>query len=233
VLWATTARGRVTGRGLALAVGFGLVFGACGYLTGPLGPRDTSGIDAVNPWLPRSWTGAVAIADWVLLLAGPTLLAPLAGFFLAGHGDRESLPERRFVQCLCVGLLGNVIAALTATLTASATIAVAIESPAAANWLDHGANLTGTAAYLWNLDAAGSEGAYLIVCFCVPMIGFVLSGVSGALVHGRELLFGGESPPARDGEGPGRGGPPRDPAPLVPVAPQGGGRSLWPAVDGS
>jgi hypothetical protein len=30
VLWLTPARSRVSGRALALAVGFGLVFGACG-----------------------------------------------------------------------------------------------------------------------------------------------------------------------------------------------------------
>jgi hypothetical protein len=224
VLWLTSARSQVTGRALALAVGFGLILGACGYLSAPLGPRDTTGIDAVNPWLPRSWLGGVTIADWVLLFAGPALLGPVAGFCFRGREGRDSLADRRFVQCLCVGLLGNVVAVLTATVAASVTIAVALEFPAAANYLDHGANLRGTAAYLWGLNAGGSEGAFLIAWFCVPMVGLVVSGVIGALPYGRELLAGGgdSTPPGGGGGGHGRGGPPRDPAPSAPVAPQDG-----------
>jgi hypothetical protein len=220
VLGLTSARSQVSGRALALAVGFGLLLGACGYLSAPLGPRDTTGIDAVNPWLPGSWTGGLAVADWVLVFAGPALLGPIAGFCFGGRGDRASLPDRRFVQCLCVGVVGSVVAVITATVAASATIAVALEFPAAANWLDHGANLTGTAAYLWGLNAAGSEGAFPLVWVCVPLVGLVVSGVVGALTFGRELLLGREPPPGSGGDGGGgggrgRGGPPRDPAPPV------------------
>jgi hypothetical protein len=222
VLWATSARGRVTSGALTLAVGLGLVLGACGYLSAPLGPRATTGIDAVNPWLPRSWLGWVTIADWVLLFAGPALLGPVAGLCFAGQGDRGSLPGRRFIQCLCVGVLANVVAALTATVMASATIAAALTFPSAANWLDRGADLKGTAAYLWGLNAVGSESAYLIVCLCVPFVGLVVGVAVGALAFGREVLAGGQSPSAGGGGGRGDGGPPRDPAPRAPAAPQGG-----------
>jgi hypothetical protein len=70
-----------------------------------------------------------------------------------------------------------------ATLSARAA-ALRMNYAAAANWLDHGANLTSTAAYLWDLNASGSEGAYLIVCLCVPLVGLVVSGIVGALVFG-------------------------------------------------
>jgi hypothetical protein len=201
VLWLTSERSQVSGRALALAVGFGLMLGACGYLSGPLGPGNTTGSPgntaggAVNPWLPGSWTSVVTIADWVLLFAGPALLGPIAGFCCGRRRERLPLVNWRFVQCLCVGLLGSIVAALTATVAASATIAVALEFPAAASYLDHGANLTGTAAYLWGLNAGGSEGAFPLIWFCVPVVGFVVSVVVGAVTFGRELGFGGESPP--------------------------------------
>lgn len=138
----------------------------------------------MNPWLPQSWLGGITIADWTLLFGGPAVLAPVAALCFPGRGDRQSLMERRIAQCLCVGLLSSVIAVLTATVAASATIAVALQFPAAANWLDRGANLTGTAAYLWGLNAAGSESAYLIVCLCVPFVSLVMSAVTGGFACG-------------------------------------------------
>ena len=83
--------------------------------------------------------------------------------------------QTRAVELVGVHALGEgkVVAVVTATVAASATIAVALEFPAAANYLDHGANLTGTSAYLWDLNAGGSEGAFVIVWVCVPIVDLV------------------------------------------------------------
>jgi hypothetical protein len=182
VLWTTSERGLVTGRTVALAVGFGLAFGACGYLTAPLGPGSSTGPYAVSPWLPLSWISRLTVADWALLLAGPAVLAPIAGLCFAGRGDDRRLIERRLAQCVCVGQLSGVVAALTAALATGLTVAAALQSPRAASWLDHGAHFSRTAGYLFGLNVAGDESAYLVVCFCVPMVGALVGFFSGGLV---------------------------------------------------
>jgi hypothetical protein len=114
-----------------------------------------------------------------------------------------------------------VVAVLAATAASGVTIAAAVEFPAVGAMLGRGAGLPGTAGYLWNLNAADSEGVYVAACLLVPLAGFVVSGFVGALAFSRELPGDEHAPPAGDG-GRSDGGPPRDPVPPAPLAPPAG-----------
>jgi hypothetical protein len=220
VLWATSAGTRFAGGALGLAVGLGLTLGAGMYLSAPLGPQGTAAVgvwQSVNPWLPRPWLIAIVFANWALLLAGPVVVGPVAGRRLPAEGDVKSLTDRLFVQCIALGMLATVIAVLVMTAGADTTIAVALRSPGAANWLNHGPSLTGTAAYLRNLNAGDSEFACMLISAAVLVTCFVASLFGAAAMV---AAAGREPPPA--GGGRGDGGPPRDEVPPALSPPQGG-----------
>jgi hypothetical protein len=190
VLWVTSAGTRFTGGALGLAVGLGLTLGIGMYLSAPLGPRGTTPVglwQAANPWLPRPWLTAIVFANWVLL-AVPVVLIPIVGLRFPVRGDGRSLAERRFVQCFGTGMLAVVIAVLVMTAGADVTVAVALQSSGASNWLNHGPDLAGTAAYLRDLNAAESEAEYLYLGLGILGTGFIVSFVGAVTVvaAGRE-----------------------------------------------
>jgi hypothetical protein len=220
VLWVTSAGARLARGAFGLAVGLGLTLGAGLYLSAPLGPRGTAPVGmwlAGNPWLPRPWLTAIVFANWALLLAGPLLLGPIAGRRFTGRGDSRSLAEQRFVQCVAVGMLATVIAVFVMTVGTDATIAVALRSPGASNWLNHGPDLTGTAAYLRNLNAGASEFEYLFLCVGILGTCFIVSFLGAVTV----IAAAGEQPPPGSG-GRGDGGPPRGEIPPALSPPQSG-----------
>jgi hypothetical protein len=116
-----------------------------------------------------------------------------------------------------VGMLATVIAILVMTVGADATIAAALRSPGAANWLNHGQDLTGAAAYLRNLNAGESEFENMLICAGILVTCFVASLVGAVVV----LAAAREEPPPGSG-GRGDGGPPRGEAPPALSPPQGG-----------
>jgi hypothetical protein len=222
VLWATSAGTRFARGSLTLAVGLGLTIGVGLYLSAPLGPWQS-----VNPWLPRPWPTAIGYVDWALLLAGPVLLGPVATRRSPAPGGTESLTDRRFIQCVALGMLAAVIAVLVQTVGADTTIAAALQSPGAANWLNHGQDLTGTAAYLRNLNAGESEFEYVLLDVGILVACFVASLVAAVVV----LAAAREAPPpgggghgdgGRGDGGRGDGGPPRGEVPPVLSPPQPG-----------
>lgn len=213
VLWATSAGTRFAPGALSLAVGLGLTLGVGMYLSAPLGPQGTEAVgswQSMNPWLTRPWLTAIVSVNWALLLAGPVLLGPVAARRFPAQGDTESLVDRRFIQSVALGMLATVIAILVMTVGADATIAGAIQSPGAANWLNHGQDLTGTAAYLRNLNAGESEFENMLICVGILVTCCVASLVGAVVVLAATRQ---ESPPASGGSG--RGGPPSDPAPVL------------------
>ena len=220
VLWATSAGARFASGALGLAVGLGLTLGVGMYLSAPLGPQGTAAVgvwQSTNPWLTRPWLTAVVFVNWALLLAGPVVIGPVAGRRVHAPGDNETLTDRRFIQCIALGMLATVIAVLVMTVGADGTIAVALRSPGAANWLNHGQDLTGTAAYLRNLNAGESEFEYILLCAGILVTCFVVSLVGAVVV----FAAAGEEPPPGSG-GRGDGGPPRGEVPPALSPPQGG-----------
>jgi hypothetical protein len=214
VLWATSAGVRFAWGALGLAVGIGLTLGAGMYLRAPLGPWQP-----VNPWLPRPWLTALEVLSWILLIGGPVVVGPVAGRRFPAHGDTETLTDRRFIQCIALGMLATVIAVLVMTVGVDATIAAAMRSPGAANWLNHGQDLTGTAAYLRNLNAGESEFENMLICAGILVACFVASLVGAVVV----LAAARDAPPPGSG-GRGDGGPPRDKVPPA-LSPPPGGRA--------
>jgi hypothetical protein len=223
VLWATSAGTGFAREALGVAVGLGLTLGTGLYLSAPLGPRGTAHIgiwQAGNAWLPRPWLIAIVCVNWALLLAGPLLLGPIAGRRFPARGDGWRLTERRFAQCVAVGMLATVIAILVMTAGADVTIAMALRSPGASDWLNHGPHVTGTAVYLRGLNAGASEFEYLIICIGILATCFAVSFVGAVVV----MAAGGAAPPpgrGGPGGGPG-GGPPGDEVPPALSPPQPG-----------
>ena len=203
ILWMTSRRSRVTRSTLAIGASMGLVFGLVMYLVAPLGLTT----DSTDPWLPGWEVDALVGLAWILLFGGPAAAALLASRLCRGPGGAKPPYNIRIGQGIAAGVLANLTGALLVIVLGTGTTALMLKSAWLLHWLAHGQQLTGTAAYSYEIHTIAGLGTYVLMAIAFPLIGVFTGSPAAAFTNAAPR----ESGPRADGGGP--PGPRPEPAP--------------------
>ena len=176
ILFLTSRRSQVTRGTLAIGAGTGLLFGVVMYAVAPLGLSN----DATDPWLPGSAADPLVALAWILLIGGPAAAAALAAWRGRAPGGAALPRNVRIGQGIAAGVLANGTAAMFTTALGTGTIALMLKSPSLLHWLNHGHQLTATAAYRYEANASSGAAVYLFMLIWFPVIGLAMSALGAA-----------------------------------------------------
>ena len=176
VLVVTSRRSQVSGGTLATGAGIGLLLGIVMYAVAPLGLNHY----ATNPWLPGSDIDPLVALAWILLLGGPAVAAVLASRRCRGPDGERPSPDVRAAHGAAAGVLATVTGALFVTALGTGTAALLLQSAGVRPWFSPGHPLTAIAAYHAEIYASTDAMGYLLIFFCFPLIGLIVSTMAAA-----------------------------------------------------